>query len=106
MKTWTFLLLIVLVGCAPSVMIGEKFVLNDIECQWAEISPSLSSKQLSTLCKDENGSWKLVATAGRPGGQVISEVIRGAALGVAAGAAVRAIGDIDTGTTFSFDIGD
>jgi len=106
MKITILFLLVILVGCAPSVTIGEKFVLNDIECQWAEISASLSSKQLGTLCKDKDGNWQLVATAGRPGGQVLSEIIRGVALGVAVGAAVQAIGDIDAGTTLSFDFGE
>ena len=95
-----------LIGCAPSVTIGEKFVLNDIECQWAEISASLSSKQLDTLCKDENGNWSLVATAGRPGGQVLSEILRGAALGVAVGAVVQTFKDTDFGTSIDLSFGD
>ena len=106
MKFIQILLLTFLIGCAPAVTIGEKFVLNDKICQWAEVSASLSSKQLDVLCKDVNGNWQLVATAGRPGGQVLSEVIRGVALGVAVGVAVQAIGDIDTSTELSFDFGD
>ncbi len=89
-------------GCAPYVTVGDRFVLNDVECQWAEISASLSSKQLSTLCKDENGHWKLVATAGRPGGQVISEVIRGAAIVATGAAVVGAVKGLDLGTTIDF----
>ena len=98
--------LVFLVGCATTVTVGDKYVLNDITCQSAEVTMSLSSKQLPTLCKDKDGNWQLVATAGRPGGQVLSEVIRGALLGVAIGSAVQAIGDIDTGTELSFGFGD
>ncbi len=106
MKYKPIILLAFVLGCAPVVTIGEKFVLNGKSCQWAEISASLSSKQLDTLCKDANGNWQLVATAGRPGGQVLSEVIRGVALGVIAGAAVQAISDIDTSTELSFGFGE
>lgn len=104
MRIATVFFLAFLLGCGPTVTIGERFVLNGIPCQWAEISASMSSKQLDTLCVDKDGNWQLVATAGRPGGQVLSEVIRGVALGVVTGAAVQAIGDIDTGTDFSFEI--
>ena len=106
MKTARIFILIFLAGCAPTVTIGEKFTLNGKTCQWAEISASMASKQLDTLCKDKDGNWQLVATAGRPGGQVLSEVIRGAILGVAAAGAVRAIGDIDTSTELSFGFGE
>ncbi len=105
MKKYLVLGLMFLLGCAPSVMIGERFVLNDVECQWAEISASLSSKQLDTLCKDENGNWQLVATAGRPGGQVLSEIVKGAALGVAASGLIGALGDIDAGTDVDLSFG-
>ena len=65
----------------------------------------MSSKQLSTLCKDENGQWQLVATAGRPGGQLISEIARGAILGAVGAAAVDALGDLDVGTTIDLSVG-
>jgi len=106
MRVIAICFLSLLIGCSPSITIGEKFVLNDIECQWAEISASLSSKQLSTLCKDENGNWKLVATVGRPGGQIISEVIRGAVLGAAVGAVVQTFKDTDFGTSIDLSFGD
>ncbi len=106
MKIASIFFLAFLLGCGPTVTIGERFVLNGIPCQWAEISASMSSKQLDTLCVDKDGNWQLVATAGRPGGQVLSEVIRGAILGVAAAGAVRAIGDIDTSTELSFGFGE
>ena len=105
MRKYLILGLVFLMGCAPYVTIGDRFVLNDVECQWAEISASLSSKQLSTLCKDDDGEWKLVATAGRPGGQVISEVVRGAAMGVASAAVVGALGDLELGTTVDLSFG-
>lgn len=106
MKKYFLFGLTLLMGCAPYVTVGERFVLNDVECQWAEISASLSSKQLSTLCKDEHGHWKLVATAGRPGGQVISEVVRGAALGLVGAAVVGALGDLELGTTIDLSFGE
>jgi len=106
MKTASIFFLIFLAGCAPSVLVGEKYTLNNTTCQWAEISASLSSKQLSNLCVDKDGNWQLVATAGRPGGQVVSEIVRGVMLGVAVGAAVQAISDIDAGTELTFGFGE
>ena len=105
MKKYLLLGLMFLLGCAPSVTIGEKFVLNDVTCQWAEISASLSSKQLDTLCKDEDGNWELVATAGRPGGQVLSDVVKAGALGFVGSQVVGALGDLELGTTIDLSVG-
>ena len=31
-KTFILLILVLLLGCAPYVTVGDKFVLNDVEC--------------------------------------------------------------------------
>ncbi len=104
MKILSICSLAFLIGCGPAVFVGEKYVLNNKVCQSAEVSLSMSSKQVPTICKDENGQWQLVATAGRPGSQIISDGLRAATtvgLGVMA---VGAIGDIETGTDIVVDI--
>lgn len=104
MKILLALPLIALLGCGPAVFVGEKFVLNNKVCQSAEVSLSMSSKQVPTICKDENGNWQLVATAGRPGGQILSDGLRAAAT-VGLGLVVAdAFGDIETGSDFVLGI--